>query len=442
MTLMGLGVIDWGPAWWGLVPFGLMLSALVLYTVVPDFFLHRLGVGSWKRQFTAGVALTFDDGPDPEFTPQILAVLRRHGVKATFFVVADKAARFPELIKAIRAEGHTIGLHSQRHRHAWLQSPLATWREWDRCRTTVEGITGEPVQWMRPPWGTFNLITWCWIVRRHKRAVLWNVEGHDWQGRRQPAGIAARITRKVQEGSIILLHDSGGEAGAPKNSVAAVDLLCRAIREERKLPIVPLEFTNWSLGRRAFFRIWEKWEKFYARRNRVTRIDDRNILRLAKSVYHGPDLPGGDGQILAGRGDIVGEIHIDSIRLQTGCTDSRRIGLQAMRLAKESMPDLARFVAQSPEYRNIRVFLGLTLINRGVKRFGFEVQEIDPGWFERWVGYLQKIALRVYHPAGRARVKEGGSRLGEAPKIVWISRERLLEMWLESRHDARCTRQE
>ncbi len=434
------GYADWWPWWWA--GFGLIVLVLALYTIIPDLFLHRLGVGSWKRQYTAGVALTFDDGPDPEYTPQVLAALRRHNVKATFFVVGAKVARYPELIRTIRAEGHTLGVHSQRHRYAWFQSPLTTWREWERCAAVVEGITGDQVAWMRPPWGTFNLVTWWWLVRRRKRAVLWNVEAHDWQLRRQPAEIAARIAGKVREGSIILLHDSGGETGAPINTVTAIDLLCQGIRVERKIPILPLAFNNWSCGRRLSFGIWQRWENFYARRYKVTRIDDHNILRLAKSVYHGPELYDENGRLLARRGDMVGEIHIDSIRMPAGSTDNYRIGVQAMRLAKESFPDLAAYIEKDPEFRDIRVFLGLSLLHRAVKRFGFNVREIEQGWFGRWVGFLQKTAMRMYHPAGRARVQEGGTRLGTLPKLVWISRERLLEMWRSPKSEVRSPKSE
>jgi peptidoglycan/xylan/chitin deacetylase (PgdA/CDA1 family) len=71
----------------------LLLGGLAGYTLVPDLLVHRLGMGAWTRHYGPGVALTFDDGPDAHITPAVLDVLRRHGVKATFFLVGERADR-------------------------------------------------------------------------------------------------------------------------------------------------------------------------------------------------------------------------------------------------------------------------------------------------------------------------------------------------------------
>jgi len=88
----------------GYVFLNFVLGGVALYAVIPDLLLHRLGIGSWKRQFGPGVTLTFDDGPDPEFTPRILEVLKKYHVSATFFVVAERAEKYPDLIQQIKED--------------------------------------------------------------------------------------------------------------------------------------------------------------------------------------------------------------------------------------------------------------------------------------------------------------------------------------------------
>ena len=400
-----------------------VLGGVALYTVIPDLFLHRLGIGSWKRQFGPGVTFTFDDGPDPEFTPRILEVLKKYQVSATFFVVAEKAKRYPHLIRQIKAEGHLIGVHSLNHRYAWFTSPWRTSREWTESVRILEQLLDNKITWIRPPWGTFNLMTWWWLKRHKMRAVLWNAEGHDWEARRSPEEITERILKQTNEGTIVVLHDSGGDFGACENTILALERLCEQIVKTLKLPLVPLEFTDWKLGQRLAFRAWEKWEHFYARRHHIERIDAANIFRLEKSRYDGPSLYSEDRKLLAEKGDPVAEIHFDNIRLQAKGQDTQKIALKAMRQIRESLPGLARYVAKDPTYDNIKIFVAQTLFHRGVKGFGFNVQDLPYTRKGRGIAWLQKTIMRIYHPAGKNRKNE---RLGNKTMLVWISRERLL----------------
>jgi len=407
----------------GYVLLSFVLGGVALYTVIPDLFLHRLGIGSWKRQFGPGVTLTFDDGPDPAFTPRILEVLKKYHVCATFFVVAEKAKKYPALIQQVKDEGHLIGVHSLNHRYAWFTSPWKTSREWTESVRILEQLSDNKITWMRPPWGTFNLMTWWWLKRHKMRAVLWNAEGHDWEGRRSPEEITERIFKGANEGTIVVLHDSGGEFGAHENSILALDRLCVRIVQELKLPLVPLEFPDWKVGQRFVFRAWEKWEHYYARRHRVERIDAWNIFCLEKSTYDGPNLYAEDGKLLAEKGDTVAEIHLDNIRLQAKGRDMQKTALKVMHQIRESLPGLARYVAEDPSYDNIKVLVAQTLLHRGVKGFGFTVQDLPDTRKGRGIAWLQKMIMRVYHPAGKKRKNE---RLGNKPMLVWISRERLV----------------
>lgn len=403
---------------------GIML-AVAVYTIIPDFLLHGLGIGSWKRQYTPGVAITFDDGPDPEVTPHILDILTRYKLTATFFIIGEKAARYPDLIKLIRDRGHKIGAHSQHHRFAWFMSPWETWRDWNECIATLEHLTGGVVEWVRPPWGTFNLSTWLWVKIHHKQAVLWDVEGHDWLVRRSPEQIVSRIVKQVREGSIVVLHDGGGQEGAPQNTLRALDQLCRKVMEEKKLPLVELYLPEWPGWHRLVFSLWGRWESIFARLYNIERISSTNIFRLSRKSYRGPNLYSQTGQLLAKNGDLVGEIHLDNVRLQGKETDIGQRGVHLLRLVKRSLPALASYVAENPEYDGIRVFIGLTLINQGVKSLGFQVQEMPPTMLISMVGLLQKLILLIY-----PSLKKTGTNKykGKVPKLVWISRQQLLEL--------------
>lgn len=413
---------------WVYVIVVIFIAAVFIYALIPDFFLHGLGIGSWKRQFTPGVVLTFDDGPDPDITPLVLDILDRYQVKAVFFIVGQRAALYPELIRLIHSRGHILGAHCQHHRFAWLVMPRRTWREWDECVAGLEHLTGEEVKWIRPPWGTFNLFTWLWLRIRRKQAILWNVEGHDWQVHRSPEDIAKRILGQVQPGSIVLLHDCGGEMGAPVNTLHAIDLICPRIVNDLKLPLVPLELPPWSGWRKLLAGLWERWEQFFAGLYRIERVSSTSIFRISKTRYHGPNLYSPTGQLLAQKDDMVGEIHLDNNRLQSqGLTPGEK-GMHLLHLVRRSLPGLARFVANNPDYQNISVLVGLTLISQGVQHLGFQVQELPPTIFIRWVGFWQRQIKRVYNlktPRTKA-VKQNSNN----PRLVWISKQQFLENWL------------
>lgn len=406
----------------------IFILAALLYTLIPDLFLHRLGMGSWKRHYSGGVVLTFDDGPDPEYTLTILDILASNNSAGTFFLVGEKAAKYPEIVKKIQAEGHQIGAHCQQHRYAWFMGPLSTWKKWDEGVETIEQITGQEVTWIRPPWGTFNLALWCWMRSRRKRAVLWSVEGHDWRASSSPQQISERILKRTKDGTIIVLHDSGGEPGAPKQTLQALPIICKKLREEMKLPIVRLDFPKWSVLRVFLYTLWEKWEGLFSRHNKVERINSTNLLRLSRTLYKGPHLYSQEGRLVAEPGDLVAEIHLDNARLLGTETDSQKIAVRALRMIKYSLPELASYVVKHPDYKGIQVFLGLTLINRGVKGLGFEVKDVPVSLATQGIALLQRIILWVYQPPGR---NKKAKRMGEQPKLVWMSREELLKRWLD-----------
>ena len=150
------------------------------------------------------IALTFDDGPDPDSTPRLLEVLARHGATATFFMVGARAARHPELVERIAAAGHEIGNHSWDHPSLPRLSSELVADQLRRARTVL-APRGRAL--MRPPYGHQDLRTHRVARRLGYRPVFWNVSGEDWQGT-DAETIAGKVLDKAGPGSIVLLHDS------------------------------------------------------------------------------------------------------------------------------------------------------------------------------------------------------------------------------------------
>jgi peptidoglycan/xylan/chitin deacetylase (PgdA/CDA1 family) len=153
-----------------------------------------------------GCALTFDDGPNPRVTPNLLALLEKYRVPATFFVLGKYVEQYPHLTAEITAAGHTIGNHTFGHPSLLFYSQQQIIDELSRCETTVYTATGRRMNIVRPPFG-FRGPQFRSAARKVglSRTAMWSVSGHDWN--QQPAASVSRRIEKVKQGDIILLHD-------------------------------------------------------------------------------------------------------------------------------------------------------------------------------------------------------------------------------------------
>jgi cellulose synthase/poly-beta-1,6-N-acetylglucosamine synthase-like glycosyltransferase/peptidoglycan/xylan/chitin deacetylase (PgdA/CDA1 family) len=182
-----------------------------------------------SRSMPAGVvALTFDDGPDPEWTPQILDVLARHGARATFFVIGTKVIEHPDLVRRMLEEGHEVGVHT--YTHADLGA-VSGWRgslELALTRSAIAGVTGRQAVTMRPPYSSVPS-----VLTTHDLAVLYELTAdaslvvlsdHDPRDWARPGvdGLVAAATPAVGGSAVVLLHDGGGDRA---QTVAGVDRL-------------------------------------------------------------------------------------------------------------------------------------------------------------------------------------------------------------------------
>lgn len=187
--------------------------------------LHRRLLPRLSGQSAARhVALTFDDGPDPESTPAFLDTLGRLNVRATFFLLGAQLAREPELGRRIVARGHEVAVHGWGHRPHLLCTPWAVHADIARTRDLVEDVTGQRPRYWRPPNGVLTGAGLASASRLGLRPVLWTADGRDWQAEATPESVLARLNGQLGAGGTVLLHDSDvtSAAGSWRSALGAL----------------------------------------------------------------------------------------------------------------------------------------------------------------------------------------------------------------------------
>ncbi len=174
------------------------------------------------------VALTFDDGPNPPYTQQILAALNQHGARATFFVLGCWAAKHPELIARMVAEGHEVGNHTWSHPDCTRISSSAVAAQLQRWEGLLNPIIGGRARYFRPPYGAANGSVRTTAGNLGYNIAMWTADTNDW---RRPGAdaIYSRAVAGARDGAIILMHDGGG---AREQTVAAVKRIVPTLKKK------------------------------------------------------------------------------------------------------------------------------------------------------------------------------------------------------------------
>ncbi len=152
------------------------------------------------------VSLTFDDGPDPHVTPQVLDALDRVGARATFFVLSDQVRRHPALVRSIVGAGHEVGLHGDNHDRLTLLPPQIMATRLAVAADTVQHETGVPLRWFRPPFGAQDRAVQRAVRGLGMESVVWGPTAYDWE-EGTPSEVAARGLADLSPGAVLLLHD-------------------------------------------------------------------------------------------------------------------------------------------------------------------------------------------------------------------------------------------
>ncbi|MCL8207148.1 MAG: polysaccharide deacetylase family protein [Actinomycetia bacterium] len=364
---------------------GIALAIVLAYWVLPDLLGHFGQIGAvWGDTRAYRFALTFDDGPGPD-TAAVLDRLEALGVRATFFLVAERALEHPEVVRRMVALGHEIGLHGMTHRSAWTMAPWTAVADLLRGRRALERLTGRRIRYVRPPWGHHNLVTWVLPRLLGLRRVLWTVAPDDWRPDRTPEAIARHVVRFAQPGGIAVLHDAGGDRS---RTVAALDPLVAGLKA-LAFDLVPVG----ELGeeRSLLRRLWFWWEGVFTRLGAIDTVPATDggppVMRLGRAVYRGPRVEPAPGVVVR-PGDPMAEIHFQNPTL--GADSVRRTGaVRSYARVARGLADVARWIEADPAYRDVAVVGGVTVLDaaQAIERLGF---------FRVPVGGLRMFGMRIY----------------------------------------------
>lgn len=180
------------------------------------------------QQSAPVVALTFDDGPHPWKTPELLNILDDLDIKASFFIVGIQAVRFPDILSDIVRRGHCVANHSWSHRNMPLLDPDQTFDEIAFCSQAVETITGVRPRFFRPPGGNWDEEVLSAACGLGLTTVMWSVNAYDTTSK-NPQEVASSVIRNAGPGSVILMH------GGMDNTIAALPLIAAGLREKKLL---------------------------------------------------------------------------------------------------------------------------------------------------------------------------------------------------------------
>jgi peptidoglycan/xylan/chitin deacetylase (PgdA/CDA1 family) len=233
----GFQLVGWAAA--GLAPDGLpvLVDALVANHAI------LLGASLWPRSPLLGpnhvrlpseaaargeIALTFDDGPDPEVTPKVLALLDAYRAKASFFCIAARAVAFPDLVGEIVARGHSIENHSYRHAHTFAFNGIsALRREIERAQMALIELSGRRPRYFRAPAGMRNPWLQPVLSQLGLELVSWTRRGFD-AVCRKPEKVQQRLLKNLEAGDILLLHD-GSPAHDAQGRPVVLEVLPRVL---------------------------------------------------------------------------------------------------------------------------------------------------------------------------------------------------------------------
>jgi peptidoglycan/xylan/chitin deacetylase (PgdA/CDA1 family) len=191
---------------------------------------------------SAGVVLTFDDGPHPEGTPAVLAVLARAGARATFFLVGEQVERRPALAAEIAAAGHAVALHGYRHRLQLRMSAAELGEDLQRGVAAIEAATGRAPLWHRPPYGIYSPEGLRLARDAGLRPLLWSRWGKDWRKFTTPRRIAARAVAGALAGDVILLHDADfySARNSHRHTAQALSVIIAELSRRRLDTVLPV----------------------------------------------------------------------------------------------------------------------------------------------------------------------------------------------------------
>ncbi|NPV53434.1 MAG: polysaccharide deacetylase family protein [Firmicutes bacterium] len=241
----------------GLAPGGFSDGPEKLHRVPEPADLVKLYPDIVVRQWSPkspSVALTFDDGPDTEYTPKILDILRKYNVRATFFLIGKSAERHPDIVKRIVVEGHAIGNHTYHHGNLANMAPWQVVMELKRANTALARITNEWPLAVRPPYGALDPLAVEAIGREGYRVVLWTIDSLDWHGL-SAEKVLANVMPVLKSGVIVLHHSAGGPQEDLGGMLDALPTIIETLQQQGYLFVtIPEVLEQHDAARKAMTR--------------------------------------------------------------------------------------------------------------------------------------------------------------------------------------------
>ncbi|MEZ2319751.1 MAG: polysaccharide deacetylase family protein [Microcoleus sp.] len=176
------------------------------------------------------VAITYDDGPYPPYTNQLLDVLDRYQVKATFFEIGHNIEKHPEIVPRIIARGDELANHSYSHKDMMFKPReflLAEISKTDKLLRDL-GVKQDSISF-RPPWGRRFLVLSYLLSQMHKKLIMWDVDSQDYEKTHTVEDIANQVINHVRSGSIVVMHDGGGDRS---KTVAATEIIVKTLQSQ------------------------------------------------------------------------------------------------------------------------------------------------------------------------------------------------------------------
>jgi peptidoglycan/xylan/chitin deacetylase (PgdA/CDA1 family) len=417
----------------------LMIS---IYTIIPTLCIRIFGLGAYRKHSSSqGIALTFDDGPDPQYTPQLLDLLKRYQVKATFFVLGSKAKKYPELIARMQQEGHLVGIHNFVHWANALMSPWKVRLQLSHSVAVIEAITGEKPVYYRPPWGIINLFDF-FLLKRF-RLVFWSIIVGDWRSSVGKRKIKQRLLSRLRDGAVIVLHDSGQTFGANQDAPvymleALHDFIQQAIvngysfvRIDEKMKLDKrFNPVHLRLSKRFLVFLWLQWESLFHFFFELKPVDHENqLLYYRVCTYHGQTIVLSDEESI-NNGDPIIEFHFNNKMLLHMTADTKsmvQLAVLMIRSVKNLLPKMTEKMIINPDYGGIKGVYGITMIHRGTSQLGFTLVDLPKGFFAIITRFYLRILLYILHPDGKQRLQTKSDFL--TPKMIFMSTKELFRRY-------------
>ncbi|MEV5025798.1 polysaccharide deacetylase family protein [Paenibacillus sp. LPE1-1-1.1] len=381
------------------------------YAFLPGLISRTFGFRVFKKgRVEKEISLTFDDGPDEIYTPELLDLLARYNAKATFFVVGSHAEGQEKLLRRMKDEGHNIGVHNYVHKSNWLMRPRTVKRQIERTLDIIENATGSRSAYYRPPWGIVNVFDYAKLG--HLQIILWSAMFGDWRIRLGSERLKKRMLEKLKPGEVLLLHDCGMTFGAdkdaPRNMLIALEAYLEegakqgyrfvGIEEMMKLTEAARSI-HVSIWKKAIISLWLLWEKLFHVVFRLKTVGNAEDAAFHYRVirYTGEDVEFAEGGRVV-KGDRVAELHFDNKKLSSIAATSKSpvaTGIRMLREVEQALPLLANQLAADSEANDIKAVYGVTMIHRGADRLGFEIFQLPEGLFAKSTRIYLRMLIKV-----------------------------------------------